>query len=110
MTRYRKRQVVIEAWRWTGDADTSMWPLWLTSGKVLADYPRKLLFIHTLEGVMEARAGDWIIKGVEGEVYPCKPSIFEATYEAVDGEQVSHYFPTPTAKRRLIEQCCRRMV
>lgn len=37
--------------------------------------------IKTLEGVMHANAGDWIIRGVKGEVYPCKPDIFEATYE-----------------------------
>ena len=45
-------------------------------------YPQ--LFIDTLEGRMEARIGDWIIKGVNGELYPCKPDIFEATYERVD--------------------------
>jgi hypothetical protein len=41
------------------------------------------LVIPTLEGVMLARQGDWIIKGVQGELYPCKPDIFEQTYEAV---------------------------
>ena len=40
--------------------------------------------IQTLEGFMEARIGDWIIKGVAGEFYPCKPDIFEATYEVVE--------------------------
>ena len=39
------------------------------------------VYIKTLEGKMEAAPGDWIIKGVEGEFYPCKPSVFEATYE-----------------------------
>lgn len=42
------------------------------------------LVIHTLEGTMSAQPGDWIIKGVKGEYYPCKPDIFEATYEAVE--------------------------
>lgn len=42
------------------------------------------LLIPTLEGLMIARDGDWIIRGVKGELYPCKPDIFEATYEAVD--------------------------
>ena len=41
------------------------------------------LNIHTLEGVMKAQEGDWIIKGVNGEFYPCKPDIFEKTYESV---------------------------
>jgi hypothetical protein len=46
-----------------------------------------LLAITTLEGTMEAMPGDWIIKGVKGEFYPCKPDIFEATYEAAqEGE------------------------
>ena len=40
--------------------------------------------IPTLEGEMQANVGDWIIKGVKGELYPCKPDIFEATYEAVE--------------------------
>ncbi|PRB69504.1 hypothetical protein [Arthrobacter sp. MYb213] len=41
------------------------------------------MLIHTLEGTMKAEVGDWIIRGVQGEFYPCKPDIFEATYEAV---------------------------
>lgn len=41
--------------------------------------------IPTLEGVMEANPGDWIIRGVQGEFYPCKPDIFDATYEPVEG-------------------------
>ena len=41
--------------------------------------------IPTLEGSMKALPGDWIIRGIEGEVYPCKPDIFEATYEVVEG-------------------------
>lgn len=40
-----------------------------------------VLDIHTLEGVMEATPGDWIIRGIKGELYPCKPDIFDATYE-----------------------------
>lgn len=42
--------------------------------------------IETLEGVMKANKGDWIIKGVKGELYPCKPDVFEMTYEKVDGD------------------------
>jgi hypothetical protein len=44
---------------------------------------REPFVIHTLEGDMTAMPGDWIITGVRGEKYPCKPDIFEATYEAV---------------------------
>lgn len=43
------------------------------------------LSIQTLEGVMRADVGDWVIRGVQGEFYPCKPDIFAATYEPVDG-------------------------
>ena len=43
------------------------------------------LLIGTLEGTMAAAPGDWVIKGVAGEFYPCKPDIFEATYEPVEG-------------------------
>lgn len=42
------------------------------------------LTIKTLEGVMRADPGDWIIRGIKGEIYPCKPDIFEATYEPVN--------------------------
>lgn len=42
------------------------------------------IYIATLEGEMRADPGDWIIKGVHGEFYPCKPNIFDATYEAAD--------------------------
>lgn len=45
------------------------------------------IVIHTLEGTMSAGPGDWIIKGVKGEFYPCKNDIFEATYEPADPEQ-----------------------
>ena len=44
------------------------------------------LKINTLEGCMEASPGDWIIRGVQGEFYPCKPDIFEATYEEANDE------------------------
>ncbi len=47
---------------------------------------RSVLEIETLEGVMQASVGDWIIRGVQGEFYPCKPDIFEQTYEAVTND------------------------
>jgi hypothetical protein len=79
MARYRKKPVEIEAWC----NDGSMMPDWVanacTGGELIeGDGP---LFIPTLEGVMEARPGDWIIRGVKGELYPCKPDIFAATYD-----------------------------
>jgi len=51
----------------------------------------KEMIIHTLEGDMLAHVGDWIITGVNGEQYPCKPDIFEKTYEFADSESVNTY-------------------
>lgn len=48
------------------------------------EYASNAIWIETLEGTMIANLGDWIIRGVQGEFYPCKPDIFDATYEAVD--------------------------
>lgn len=61
MAKYRKKPIVVEAYQ--------------------IDYP---MVIKTLEGDMYADPGDWIITGVNGETYPCKPDIFEKTYEAVE--------------------------
>lgn len=77
--KYRKKPVVIEAIQFTGNfteiedfvgAD--------------AEFRNGKLLIATLEGPMTASPNDWIIKGIKGEFYPCKPDIFEATYEAVE--------------------------
>lgn len=89
--KYRKKPVVIEAMQWTGDnaAEILKWAgdkLVLVS---LDTFPAsKHIQASTLEGDMFADVGDWIIKGVVGEFYPCKPDIFEMTYEAVkEGEE-----------------------
>lgn len=81
MSLYRKKPVVIEARQLTPENGPELWN-WAES------YPHhgqdgKLdgMTIKTLEGDMKAEFGDWIIKGVKGEFYPCKPDIFEATYE-----------------------------
>lgn len=88
MQTFRKKPVTIQAIQWDGSIE---------SGETIAalmpavnihsegrDDPRPpRLSIATLEGVMTARVGDWIIQGVAGEVYPCKADIFAATYEPV---------------------------
>jgi hypothetical protein len=81
--RYRKRPVVIEAAQWAPDERN---PLALAHwcGGLLLLSPSPRIIIHTLEGDHEARPGDWVIRGVAGEFYPCKPEIFRDTYEAVD--------------------------
>jgi len=78
--KYRKRPVVIEAYQHlTGFATTiSEW----AGSAVEFDADRGVFCVRTLEGVVTAEMGDWIIRGVNGEFYPCKPDIFAATYEA----------------------------
>ncbi len=79
--KYRKKPVIIEAVRWYGDKSVlpEGWP-----GGFPNVAPDGRLFIGTREGAMVANPGDWIIKGVAGEFYPCKPDIFKLTYEEVN--------------------------
>jgi hypothetical protein len=95
MPKFRKKPVVIEAVRWA-PSDTGMkrdeereffgfmradpQPDWRTEGLGA----KCTVILATLEGEMTVSPGDWIIRGVQGEVYPCKPDIFDATYEQVD--------------------------
>ena len=99
MYQFRKKPVVIEAFQMTFSrrGDNSEWPSWLHQAWQMErseegslwcrDYPNSdgtdPLRITTLEGEMNVGWGDWIIRGVGGEIYPCKPDIFDATYEAV---------------------------
>ena len=100
MTRYRKKPIEIEAIQFTGDneyeiADFMHLPVTALQMSVDAvlridgDY-RENTHIHipTLEGTMTANYGDYIIKGVKGEFYPCKPDIFEETYESMDRQKL----------------------
>ena len=85
MPQYRKKPVVIEAMLNDGTAAQADKIREWTGNKLLDhwDHGQVSFAIKTLEGVMTASPGDWIIKGVQDELYPCKPDIFEATYEAV---------------------------
>lgn len=88
MPKFRKKPVVIEARRFD--------QIGITDQEVLADWCNgklagiklgptdRIILIQTREGEMTANHGDWIIKGIKGEFYPCKPDIFTATYEPVD--------------------------
>lgn len=87
MAKFRKKPVVIDAIQWDGkniaDVMTFMAPQKpIYMGRQFTDAD-ELVGIETLEGVMIARLEDWIIRGVKGELYPCKPDIFAATYEPV---------------------------
>ena len=88
MTKYRKKPVVIEAFQWMGDEDApeQEWPAWIASRSDFSILEDDTIAIETLEGQMVAEKGDWIIRGVKGELYPCKPDIFEMTYEPAEGE------------------------
>jgi hypothetical protein len=82
--RYRKKPVVIDAiqWRVVNHEEVKQF-LGEDYVAVLSKYAKKPahLSIRTLEGQLYAAPGDWIIRGIHGEHYPCKPDIFEATYE-----------------------------
>jgi hypothetical protein len=99
LPKFRKKPAVIEAFQMTKERrlDNSEWPDWMHEAwnKEQEDegalypsaYPESQgddpLMIHTLEGTHLVGWGDWIIQGVQGEIYPCKPDIFAATYEEV---------------------------
>jgi hypothetical protein len=97
--KFRKKPVVIEAIKFD-DLDSYMAICqWARSRGIKSDgddglpstpsleelfrYETPIMLVRTLEGTMAANPGDWVIQGIAGEFYPCKPGIFEATYEAV---------------------------
>lgn len=93
--KYRKKPVVIEAFRlgdreliaedWFWDAVSDNLIITHDFGKRGYSYGRPAWCeIKTLEGVMIARSGDYIIRGVQGEIYPCKPDVFKKTYEVAE--------------------------
>jgi hypothetical protein len=103
---FRRKPLVIEAVQFVGPM--SILPDWVKgewfydeiyvcpvskNGKLVGEHRRgsPVIRIPTLEGVMEARVGDWIIKGVKGEVYPCKPDIFAAMYETCSPSAAGHH-------------------
>lgn len=103
---FRKKPVVIEAAQLGVDYDTDCEIMGWCGGEPVGDideerdYDGAIMVIPTLEGEMRAEPGDWIIKGVKGEFYPCKPDIFEATYEQFGevaegklGETLERLFP-----------------
>lgn len=87
MPKFRKKPVVIEAMQFTDEMKDRCYNfVRCNSFPDFNDKGEPILKIQTLEGVMTTSLGDWIIKGVNGEFYPCKPDIFEKTYEAVEEE------------------------
>ncbi len=93
MPKFRKKPVVIEAFQMTAELmnDHTTWPVWLYAAKKMGRGHEgglyfgidDRMFIQTLEGEHAVNPGDYIIMGVAGEIYPCKPYIFKATYDPV---------------------------
>jgi len=97
---YRKKPVVVEAFQMTEARrwDNSEWPDWLHQAWNMEPQEGAMwceqykgddhtqLYLGTKEGVHIVTFGEWIIRGVQGELYPCKPDIFAATYEKVNGK------------------------
>lgn len=100
MAKYRKKPVVIEAFQYGIDPIPDWFWQNVHTGKATlkSSLPNHVYYdvnentevmwceIETLEGVMRGNGGDFIIKGVKGEIYPCKPDVFEMTYEPDKGE------------------------
>lgn len=97
MAKYRKKPVEIEAFQYTGHLRDSSGRICVPEWAIEAFENGTLiymsfsplhhpcdLYVRTLEGDMHAKVGDYIIKGIKGELYPCKPDIFEKTYEQLD--------------------------
>lgn len=90
MAKYRKKPVEIEAVQFVGGPDSACEVIRFASlpgtAYITLEQPdgslKEHICIATLEGVMQADSGDWVIKGIKGEFYPCKPDIFQATYES----------------------------
>lgn len=95
--RFKKKPIEISAFDWSNEHGDAAGPDWWhearSLGKITFHAPKHndphYLIIHTLEGKMRADVGDWIIRGVKGELYPCKPDIFAATYDPVDSSTPS---------------------
>ena len=91
MSYYEKIPVIIEAWEFTREAlksDDSWVRLYRNELHLISQYAGEVLYIEidTLEGTMRANLGDYIIKGIQGELYPCKPDIFKMSYRLVDDD------------------------
>ena len=94
MQKFRKKPVVIEAVQYTGSSSSTIFIYGLVNkidieteeqaNEIIAECERSRgININTLEGIMLVSKGDWVIKGVKGEYYPCKSDIFKATYEQI---------------------------
>jgi len=93
--KFRKKPVVIEAFKYNGEDNTMRLPIWFIRAMSSQGAIKEVFTTHceikTLEGIMRGENGDYIIQGVNGEIYPCKPDIFEKTYDRVPDNEVTDY-------------------
>lgn len=86
--KFRKKPLEIEAIQWDGSVGVAdkieAWSRSKARMRRLGANGLAVIEVNTREGVMRCRAGDWVIKGIAGEFYPCAPEIFDATYEEVE--------------------------
>lgn len=84
--KYRKKPVVVEAVRYMIDEFLPNWFMNGVTANTIITHKDGTCEIKTLEGIMKADFGDYVVRGIHGEIYPCKPDIFEETYEVVNEE------------------------
>ena len=91
MSKWRKKPIVIDAFLWTGDEAQTEDPEWaveaIKAGDIIFvnEFTENVeMHIRTFEGWITGSQGDYIIQGIQGEIYPCKPDIFKATYDKVE--------------------------
>ncbi|VDG32227.1 prophage P2a protein 33 [Lactobacillus plantarum 16] [Lactiplantibacillus mudanjiangensis] len=89
--KYQKKPVIVNCFQWTGDINQDEDPIWIRNaiGQGIVSFkdngtPKVKLIIHKHEGDLTANRGDYIIQGMYGEIYPCKPDIFYETYDIVE--------------------------
>lgn len=85
MSKFRKKSIVIEAIQFTGTNSGELHEF--SNGAIQEPVGKDYMEIETLEGVMRVSLNDYVIKGINGEFYPCKPDIFDKTYEKADTEK-----------------------
>ena len=107
-----KKPIEVEAFIWTGDQNQKEDPEWIVEAiekgtvEIIGHHDHGFatsLLIKTLEGDIQARKGDWIIRGVNGEIYPCKPDIFEKTYNYEKTAQSLRKRHSPTSRLSIIQ-------
>ena len=92
--KYRKKPIIVEAFQWTGGPDQADDPEWFAEQIKAGDVAFVVggMIIKTPQKPIVVDAGDYIIRGIKGEIYPCKPDVFEATYEPVPARDDDAYF------------------